>query len=99
MGRTIKAFINVSLPGTSYESFLEQVQEDHRIVEGHHITGDDSFLIKVIVENMDELESVINGLKDFGRTRTSVILSTPIQAKSRSEERRVGKECRSRWSP
>lgn len=82
MGRTIKAFINVSLPGTSYESFLEQVQEDHRIVEGHHITGDDSFLIKVIVENMDELESVINGLKDFGRTRTSVILSTPIQAKS-----------------
>src|SRR3712207_4448934 len=52
MGRTIKAFINVSLPGTSYESFLEQVEEDHRIVEGH-----------------------------------------------RSEERRVGKECRSRWSP
>lgn len=45
-------------------------------------TGDDSSLIKVIVESMDELENVIDNLKDFGRTRTSVILSTPIQAKS-----------------
>ena len=82
MGRSIKAFINVSLPGTAYDLFLEQVEQDPRIVEGHHITGDDSFLIKVIVENMDDLENVINGLKDFGRTKTSVILSTPIQSKS-----------------
>lgn len=82
MGRVIKAFINVSLPGSAYEKFLEKVKNDPRIVECHHITGDDSSLIKVIVENMDELEDVIDGLKDFGRTKTSVILSTPIQAKS-----------------
>ena len=79
MGRAIKAFINVSLPGTAYDAFIEAVKNDPRIVECHHITGS---LIKVIVESMDELENVIDNLKDFGRTRTSVILSTPIQAKS-----------------
>lgn len=82
MGRAIKAFINVSLPGTSYDAFIETVKNDHRIVECHHITGDDSSLIKVIVENMEDLENVIDSLKDYGRTKTSVILSTPIQAKS-----------------
>lgn len=82
MGRVIKAFINVSLPRTSYDAFIEKAKHDHRIVECHHITGDDSSLIKVIVESMDDLENVIDGLKDFGRTKTSVILSTPIQAKS-----------------
>lgn len=82
MGRSIKAFINVSLPGTAYDAFIEKVKSDHRIVECHHITGDDSSLLKVIVESMDELENVIDGLKVFGRTRTSVILSTLIQAKS-----------------
>ena len=82
MGRAIKAFINVSLPGTAYDAFIDAVKNDPRIVECHHITGDDSSLIKVIVESMDELENVIDNLKDFGRTRTSVILSTPIQAKS-----------------
>ena len=29
----------------------------------------------------------------------SAVLETYIQELSRSEERRVGKECRSRWSP
>ncbi|WP_180946870.1 Lrp/AsnC family transcriptional regulator [Peptostreptococcus faecalis] len=82
MGRVIKAFINVSLPGTAYDAFLDKVKNDHRIVECHHITGDDSSLLRVIVENMDDLENVIDGLKDFGRTKTSVILSTPIQSKS-----------------
>ena len=30
---------------------------------------------------------------------TNLTLSTPLRSAARSEERRVGKECRSRWSP
>ena len=37
---------------------------------------------KVIVKDMYELESVIDGIKTIGSTKTSVILSTPIQSKS-----------------
>src|SRR2546422_9319748 len=36
----------------------------------------------------------------YGGSTTSILLNIPGEAASvRSEERRVGKECRSRWSP
>ena len=82
LGRVIKAFIHISLPSDKYDSFLETAKEDPRIVECHHITGDDCSLLKVIVKDMYELESVIDGIKTIGSTKTSVILSTPIQSKS-----------------
>ena len=82
LGRVIKAFIHISLPSDKYEPFLETARKDPRIVECHHITGDDCSLLKVIVKDMYELESVIDSIKSIGTTKTSVILSTPIQAKS-----------------
>ena len=83
LGRNIKAFIHISLPGSqSYAEFIEAAKEDPRIVECHHITGDDCSLLKVLVKDMRELENVIDSIKKIGSTKTSVILSTPIQAKS-----------------
>ena len=80
--RVIKAFVHVSLPSNKYNEFLEAARKDSRIVECHHITGDDCSLLKVIVKDMYELEEVIDSIKKIGSTRTSIILSTPIQAKS-----------------
>ena len=48
-----------------------------------------------------------SGIRIFGRTIKSFVFSTDVatiasvnaDAVIRSEERRVGKECRSRWSP
>ena len=38
--------------------------------------------------------------EDIGELNASIILAPDIKLKqARSEERRVGKECRSRWSP
>lgn len=83
LGRNIKAFIHISLPGSqSYAEFLESAKNDPRIVECHHITGDDCSLLKVLVSDMQELENVIDSIKKIGSTKTSLILSTPIQAKS-----------------
>ena len=80
--RVIKAFIHIALPSDKYELFLETARKDPRIVECHHITGDDCSLLKVIVKDMYELENVIDSIKSIGTTKTSVILSTPIQTKS-----------------
>ncbi len=82
LGRFIKAFVHVSLPSNKYEEFLRISSEDPRIVECHHITGDDCSVAKVIVKDMYELENVIDAIKKLGSTKTSVILSTPIQGKS-----------------
>ena len=53
--------------------------------------------------NMAGLDEYMRGLIDGGPTRSghrmpTVIVESPVEG-IRSEERRVGKECRSRWSP
>ena len=52
------------------------------------------------------IEVPILGIKEAIPATTAQIIALgipkivkPIQARNRSEERRVGKECRSRWSP
>ncbi|MGL5651166.1 MAG: Lrp/AsnC family transcriptional regulator [Paraclostridium sp.] len=82
LGRVIKSFINISLPSDNYQAFIDYVKRDNRIVECHHITGDDCLLLKVIVPDMYALEQVIDKIKQVGRTKTSVILSTIIEGKS-----------------
>lgn len=82
LGRIIKAFIHVSLENNMYKKFIDEAKKDPRIVECHHITGDDCSVLKVIVKDMYELEEVIDSIKEIGSTKTSVILSTPIQSKS-----------------
>ncbi|WP_195940834.1 Lrp/AsnC family transcriptional regulator [Romboutsia sp. 1001713B170131_170501_G6] len=82
LGRVIKAFIHISLPSNKYEEFINVARQDPRIVECHHVTGDDCSLLKVVVRDMYELENVIDAIKKIGSTKTSVILSTPIQAKA-----------------
>ncbi len=82
LGRVIKAFIHISLPNNMYKKFLDEARKDDRIVECHHITGDDCSVLKVIVKDMYELEEVIDSIKELGSTKTSVILSTPIQSKA-----------------
>jgi Lrp/AsnC family leucine-responsive transcriptional regulator len=81
LNKIIKAFITVGLPGDKYKDFLELAENRNSIIECHHITGDDCLVLKVIVKNMDELEKLIDDIKALGRTKTSVILSTPIETK------------------
>ena len=44
-------------------------------------------------------EEIIAGLAEIIEEVTGIEPSEVTPEKSRSEERRVGKECRSRWSP
>ena len=82
LGRVIKSFINIALPSKNYQDFIEYAQKDNRIVECHLITGEDCLLLKVIVKDMYDLEQVIDKIKQVGKTKTSVILSTIIESKS-----------------
>ena len=49
---------------------------------------------------LQEVSSMLSGLFDItGLSQTDFSGDIPETAAERSEERRVGKECRSRWSP
>src|SRR2546422_9673247 len=61
-----------------------------------------------VVENLDvvaheadgdEQHSVVAGLRQLGHHGSGIGSEPRLRRGTRSEERRVGKECRSRWSP
>src|SRR3712207_9444555 len=50
-------------------------------------------------EGAIEAAEAVEDLKIHGRIKADSITTNQEQRDARSEERRVGKECRSRWSP
>lgn len=82
LGRTISAFIDISMASENYARFLEVAEKDDRIIECYHVTGGDSLILKVLVSNINELEELIEEVKKMAKTNTSIILSTPISHKT-----------------
>jgi Lrp/AsnC family transcriptional regulator, leucine-responsive regulatory protein len=81
VGAQLLAFISVSLSSQKdREAFLKRVTLNPAILECHHTTGDDDFLLKVRVSGTAELEALLtNDLKRHApgiRTRTTVALSS-----------------------
>ncbi|WP_099191001.1 Lrp/AsnC family transcriptional regulator [Tepidibacter mesophilus] len=82
LNKNVSAFINISLPADRYSHFVDFANNNDSIVECHHITGHGCVIIKVMMPNMDDLESLIDTIKQMGSTQTHIILSSPIESKS-----------------
>ncbi len=78
LGKNISAFVNLNMPPDKYNAFLKFASKESAIVECHHITGGDSLTVKVLVDNIADLEVIIDKIKQFAKTNTSIILSSPI---------------------
>lgn len=80
LGQELTAYIAVSVEPEGCEEFLAVIQELGAVQECHHVTGDDSYLLKVRTSGTSELERlIIDRLKRIPavtRTRTTVVLST-----------------------
>jgi Lrp/AsnC family leucine-responsive transcriptional regulator len=57
---------------------IELAQNTPRVVECHRITGEDCFVLRLHLEGIDALDSVLDGFLAFGQTTTSIIQSSPV---------------------
>ncbi len=48
------------------------------MVECHRITGEDCFLVKAHVRDVQHLEEVIDRFAAYGQTTTSIVQSSPV---------------------
>ncbi len=78
LGYTVMALIEVKTNPTSYPRVLEFAKTQAQIRECYFVTGDSSFVARVVMQDIAELQSWIERLGMFGATRTSVVLSKPI---------------------
>ena len=84
--------------GAFYHRVLDALLKQLNAEEKNFATIQDKELLKVLREQILKLvqtDSFISNFMHHSRHNTYIIDS----ASERSEERRVGKECRSRWSP
>ncbi len=52
--------------------------ETPEVLEFHHVTGTEGYVMKVAARSIEHLESVIVRLLPYGNTTTSIVLSSPV---------------------
>ncbi|HEY7123976.1 MAG TPA: Lrp/AsnC family transcriptional regulator [Ktedonobacterales bacterium] len=78
IGLTLSAFIRVSLSHERKVLLSVLAKDLPEVLECHSITGDDCLIMKVVVSSVTHLEELLHRLGQFGRTTTSVVLSSPV---------------------
>ena len=79
LGYMVKAFINLDMDPSRKPEFYPYIESCTNVVECCCVTGDYSMLIEVLFGTTQELDQFINHLQHFGRTRTQIVFSTPVE--------------------
>jgi Lrp/AsnC family transcriptional regulator, leucine-responsive regulatory protein len=82
LGLPIHAFVRLRYPHGNYKPFHDLLAVTPEVVEAHHITGDDCFLLAVRAGSMRHLEEVAGRLAGLGAVTTSVVYSSPLPRRS-----------------
>lgn len=78
LGYPIAAFVRVRpMPG-KLPKIAELADKMPEVVECHRITGEDCFILKVYLEELDALDRVLDRFLAHGQTTTSLIQSSPV---------------------
>jgi Lrp/AsnC family leucine-responsive transcriptional regulator len=82
VGYPVLAFIRVNVVGDSFPRIMKVSRDLPQVLECHRVTGTDSFIMKVALSSVDELERLIdNYLTPFVATTTSLVMSTSVNTR------------------
>lgn len=79
IGLPILAFVRLRYPNGNYKPFHDLLDATPEILEAHHVTGDDCFVLKVAARSMSHLEQVSGKIGALGSVTTSVVYSSPLR--------------------
>lgn len=78
VGLPIQALTRVRFPSGDATPFHQALQARPEVVQCHHVTGEDCYVVTIAARSMTHLEQVTADLARFGAVATSVVYSTPI---------------------
>lgn len=76
VGLGIAAIVRIRTTHAQIRHCLSAFESMPEIVEAHRITGEDCFMVRIVVEEMTQLEVAIDALAKFGPVTTSVVLAS-----------------------
>ena len=76
LGYTMTVFVRVTVrPGAS-QQIVRLAESMPEVLECYRVTGDDSYLLKVVVTSVEHLEQILIKIRALGQPATSLVLST-----------------------
>ena len=82
LGLPIAALVRLRYPNANYRPFHQMLATTPEIVEAHHVTGEDCFVLTVRARSMRHLEEVTGRIGGLGGVTTSVVYSSPLPRRS-----------------
>ncbi|MER6099943.1 Lrp/AsnC family transcriptional regulator [Streptomyces sp. NPDC001728] len=84
LGLPILSFVRLRYPHGNYKPFHDLIDTTPEVLEAHHVTGDDCFVLKVAARSMRHLEEITGKIATLGAVTTSVVYSSPLPRRSLS---------------
>lgn len=78
LGYSVTALIELAAPPPRYAQVLEYAQNTPEVRECYFVTGESSFVARVVARSIAHLQELIQQMSLLGSTRTAVVLSAPI---------------------
>jgi len=78
IGYGLAAVVRIRPFARQIHKIPEIAAQTPEIVECERITGEDCFLLRLHVRDMDDLEPVLDRFTPFGQTTTSIVHSSPV---------------------
>ncbi|GAA4740623.1 Lrp/AsnC family transcriptional regulator [Amnibacterium soli] len=81
LGYAVLAHLRLRYPSSAYGPLHALLADIPEVLEAHHVTGDDCFVLKVVATSMRDLERITGRIGALGSVTTSVAYSSPIVAR------------------
>jgi Lrp/AsnC family transcriptional regulator, leucine-responsive regulatory protein len=78
LGLPLTAIIRLAPRGRPASELSRLLSALPDVLECHHVTGEDCYVMKVAVRSVGHLEGLIERLLQYGESTTSIVLSSPV---------------------
>ena len=78
LGCPVAVMVRIRPAPGQLQKIIELAQNTPRVVECHRITGEDCFIMRLQLESIAALDSVLDAFQAHGQTTTSIIQSSPV---------------------
>jgi Lrp/AsnC family leucine-responsive transcriptional regulator len=79
LGYTLQGLVRMKpLPGMLHkvEKMIQAIPE---CIECDKITGEDCFIIRLVIRSIEQLDEILDELAEFAQCNTSIVKSTPVK--------------------
>lgn len=78
LGLGVLALVRLRHPTANYKPLHDLLEVTPEVIEAHHVTGEDCFVLKVLARSMRDLERTAGRIAALGPVVTTVVYSSPL---------------------